>query len=457
MRRATKLYFKRNVRRLVLAILIPVLLLFALRLIWGYQADRQFAATRAALIARGILFQPDRSAVPDDDNAALGVMNGLRYIQLTPGEKELVEGGSLSYFNLVDRIRTDEEKRELRGILAKNASVIAFLRVAVARKHVQWPNADDAISHRDFVNMFNLLCNAALLAHDARDDAAALDDLRLILALADVADQAPDMLAHITAAEGRHMAALAVERLVPEFDLVSQPAAMEAAVRLLRELQPSQHYLDAPARNWGAQIDVLANRERWSEEAALHGWWLQPRITNEMTRIMNKMAAAVIALRADNYQSYSALIPPKSPDYPSPLHKSVFSISDHFDARVWHLMAWHHFGSLSDSAAASLLLASRIFEARHSYAPRESRELVPEILSAVPVDPYSGDHRPMRFRLDPDGPTVWSVGENGTDEGGAMTTEPLNFRRKRRYYSTTDIVYGAAWRKATAPAATHAH
>ncbi|MCL2641364.1 MAG: hypothetical protein FWD53_10995, partial [Phycisphaerales bacterium] len=309
MRRATKLHLKRNLRRLTgggLAILILATLLFVLRLIWGYQAERQFTATRAALIADGVRLHIDRPAVADADNAALAVMDALNAIQLTDAEKKLLY--SLNYDDIIDNTRTDEQRRELREILARNAPVFAALRVAATRKHVQWPDAKDTVwvwnaggKFHDVRGLYHLLCISAMLAHETGDGAAALDDLHLLLVLADVADQDLNLIAHLVAARCRNLVAWVVERIVPELDL-SQPAAMEAAVRLLRGLQPSPHYLDAPAIAWEIQVEYLT--EYWLEKyGPSYSWWLHPLTLNGTARMLEKQRTiGVPAMRADNYQ-----------------------------------------------------------------------------------------------------------------------------------------------------------
>jgi hypothetical protein len=43
---------------------------------------------------------------------------------------------------------------------------------------------------------------------------------------------------------------------------------------------------------------------------------------------------------------------------------------------------------------------------------------VPDLLRAVPTDPFDG--RPLRYRRDPEGAVVYSVGPDGKDNGGSL-------------------------------------
>ena len=48
-------------------------------------------------------------------------------------------------------------------------------------------------------------------------------------------------------------------------------------------------------------------------------------------------------------------------------------------------------------------------------------DLVPNYVSDVPVDPFSG--RPLLFRATADAYTIYSVGPNQKDDGGDLTSE----------------------------------
>jgi hypothetical protein len=55
------------------------------------------------------------------------------------------------------------------------------------------------------------------------------------------------------------------------------------------------------------------------------------------------------------------------------------------------------------------------FAGRARAFPKSLEALVPEFLPTVPTDPWSG--KPLRYAAATG--TVWSLGPNGTDEGGA--------------------------------------
>jgi len=66
-------------------------------------------------------------------------------------------------------------------------------------------------------------------------------------------------------------------------------------------------------------------------------------------------------------------------------------------------------------------LAVEEWRLRHGRWPDSLEQLVPEVLDAVPDDPFSDS--PIRSAKTPDGVVVYSVGEDGTDNGGIREEE----------------------------------
>jgi hypothetical protein len=64
-------------------------------------------------------------------------------------------------------------------------------------------------------------------------------------------------------------------------------------------------------------------------------------------------------------------------------------------------------------------LACRVFKARTGRYPDSLDELVPGLVPAVPIDPFSGD--PLVYRRDGEGFVVYSLGSNQKDDGGRST------------------------------------
>ncbi|MCH7565360.1 MAG: hypothetical protein IH968_16225 [Gemmatimonadetes bacterium] len=74
---------------------------------------------------------------------------------------------------------------------------------------------------------------------------------------------------------------------------------------------------------------------------------------------------------------------------------------------------------------AAIALAMRLYELDHGRRPRQLSELVPDYLPAVPLDPMASDGRVIVYLLEPEPPILYSVGENGVDDGGTFEFDSI--------------------------------
>jgi hypothetical protein len=65
-----------------------------------------------------------------------------------------------------------------------------------------------------------------------------------------------------------------------------------------------------------------------------------------------------------------------------------------------------------------MIVAAERYRRAHGHWPAALGELAPEFVGAVPLDPYDGE--PLRYRRLPDGVVVYSVGPDGSDDGGNL-------------------------------------
>lgn len=73
----------------------------------------------------------------------------------------------------------------------------------------------------------------------------------------------------------------------------------------------------------------------------------------------------------------------------------------------------------------TLKLAIRAFELDHSAHPSPLSQLVPDYIPSLPIDPSDPTGQPLRYRTNGDKYVLYSVGEDGDDDGGrqASTTD----------------------------------
>ncbi len=111
------------------------------------------------------------------------------------------------------------------------------------------------------------------------------------------------------------------------------------------------------------------------------------------------------------------------------LSKSEKGIIQRFAVKV--------FQPMTQAQTVMAVIALKRYQKREGKYPTALRDLVPEFLKKVPVDYMDG--KDLRYRLKPDGTfLLYSVGQNGTDEGGDPTPLP---NRSPAYLSGLDWVW----------------
>lgn len=73
--------------------------------------------------------------------------------------------------------------------------------------------------------------------------------------------------------------------------------------------------------------------------------------------------------------------------------------------------------SAAETRSVATALAVERYRLKNGRLPAALQDLVPEFTEAVPLDPYDG--KPLRYRVDGNGYTVYSISINRTDDGGA--------------------------------------
>jgi hypothetical protein len=76
----------------------------------------------------------------------------------------------------------------------------------------------------------------------------------------------------------------------------------------------------------------------------------------------------------------------------------------------------------ADLRCATTLVALERYRLAKRHWPEKLRDLMPTFLNAVPLDPFDG--APLRYRRFEEGVIVYSVGEDGADDGGKLSDTP---------------------------------
>lgn len=91
-------------------------------------------------------------------------------------------------------------------------------------------------------------------------------------------------------------------------------------------------------------------------------------------------------------------------------------------------------------AAAIASLALSVYRTEHGRFPDHLSELAPDYIQSLPLDPITG--KPLCYRLDKqDGYSLYSVGENGMDDGGQIWKEQNGKRELMAGTNTLDWIF----------------
>jgi hypothetical protein len=469
-----------------------VAVMVGLRLVWGMESTARLKAVRAHLSSAG---QPLTTAafamppVPDDQNAAIALTNAMQVLRVESPELAMRgmrgmgftggrgggggggggggEGPGWGHLPMMEGARW-------RPILAANTHALAEIDRAILLPSARWPFTtesmwDHSSSSPSVMGAFGLrmlLRAAAQNAHDDGQNAEAMAALHRILAVAHLFDSSNDVLSHVAAAEMRSEAAQLLER----WDLPVTPTDEARMHELLKGLVDASANSSNIARSYAYETAAYAESAA-SQVPELQGWWLRPLALDAVARGLALQEKMLPIVNAANWQQVAATHLP-SPAARTNLNAIVLSLSEP-RLEIVEVMRIY-FRSLVDLRAVSVLAAANLYRADKGTFPATIAALVPAYLPAVPVDPFDATGKPLHYRLDGSGenrtPTVWSVGENGIDDGGTL---PVPFAAPTgpgmggwggmgmgggmgpgggfgfgRRYGQLDLVYGNAWRSA---------
>ncbi len=118
------------------------------------------------------------------------------------------------------------------------------------------------------------------------------------------------------------------------------------------------------------------------------------------------------------------------------------------------LAGWREDGLLRTHAllrCALVALAAERYRVAHGDWPRTVAEFVPAYLPAVPLDPFDGE--PLRYRRTDAGVVIYSVGEDGRDDGGDANPPPDSWVPRDVVFALWDLPRRRQPPKPPAPAA----
>jgi hypothetical protein len=430
--------------------------------------NKQVAAYRSAgePLNAADLARLDADDVADADNAAIALRTAAAHVDETSEVWQAFEELEQN-LSTGERLRpplTDEELGRLRAVVAANQAALADVARAAAKPGVNWKidfatplilvKLPDLNPQR---RLARLLGAAAIVAHHEADDAGALRRVREMLFVGRALDRQPTLVSHLVSLGISGMAAERLGHFAPGLRMAAggqagdTRAATPAQVReLLAELLDDRpihegrrralrgeraSQLDAAtALAYGTMpLELVAGNGRIPPEhqrraQALNGYVQKPLLLNDGLIMIRYTTALIETADAADHPAFRAKLPP----YPRELHRSrqlhplAPILITAYDGAIAQ-----DFRKLADRHMAAAALAARWYALEHDgKLPGRLEDLAPKYLPNVPVDPMAAGGQPLRY-VAGERPVLYSVGENGRDDGGREPPPTASMRERR--------------------------
>jgi hypothetical protein len=416
---------------------------------WGSSryADAKLRQDLARLRAAGVPIYPadfTGPPVPDADNAALDLIAAGEFLsrpsdimdrfdRLTP-----LDGPALPL--------DADEAEGISAAVQYGRDALERVDRAMQKPAVRWPRiggdlmAERKLAWNDVFRVTWLSEAAALAAHQRGNDVEAMRHVRRMLFVADAVGQDPNLAAQSAAAGTRAQAARTIFQIAPDLRMSGAGRTSPEAVRALiagfdTPRSDAAHFrgLDASRTQTWELVKAYADgraelgawprpKAEWSDRFACA--MLRPFSLNDARLLLTRDSRMIEAARgARTWPAMSGAFPDS--DYPAEVRRYWFL---HMPAILFcrpydHTLKGHYWFVAAQRAAATVL-AVRLDAVDHGgQRPARLEDLVPAYLPAVPMDPLADGDRPLGYRADPGNPILYSVGDDGIDQGGS--TRPI--------------------------------
>jgi hypothetical protein len=425
---------------------------------WVRSVRARLDATLAQLRREGEPVYPQdliRPDVPADDNAVFDLRAASMLIDTTGAAWKNYQAVTL------DSPSADEAVRIVAKVLepAESRKALALARVARGKRSADWqmrmrtPMVSTLLPDLNLQRNMSELCRAAATkARSRKDHGAAIEYARDMLGVSRAMQSYPALVSHMTAIGISESAAEQVEQSLPglrvarpdpaagtgSFEPGEKPATPEQVRALIADLLDESDYqrgfIQALRDERAMELDTaLAIVEGKLDFAAVFagsaagGGSLgpamllpKPLILTDARILVDYNTAVIKALQASPDVPAYRLNAPADPFGPT----SGQPLRGHAVARLllpaYERAITNHFRVLAERRMAAAGVAVKWYQADHDGKPPATlEELAPKYLPAAPADPFSPGGKPLRYVAGAGQLIVYSVGENGIDDGGS--------------------------------------
>jgi hypothetical protein len=333
--------------------------------------------------------------------------------------------------------------------LADNAAAFEQLRKAEACPHFQRPPSQDATAWLEYEDCWpklsRLVCLRASSLFRKGQEAEAMDEALRLLRLASrmqaakghvmtymhatgVAGAAEERLQEF-AERSRHLDAARLKAVAADMgNCPVRPEDFANALRTSYEVNANTVDAIAEGRISGRALVDLSGEPYMSFFDMAGPYWLKPNTTKRMFAETTRSQIAALALP---WPDCKAMLQEererKEKDQAALLKWGFAPMANRTGRLLCYNLAiagsaprYDYARDCSALGMAQLIVALKAYKVEKGQLPEKIEDLVPEYLKALPLDGFDG--KPLRYSREKK--VVYSVGEDGKDEGG-MTKEEM--------------------------------
>ncbi len=431
--------------------------LLALRLWWGWYADRLLHAEIERIVAAGEPIYPEdfdpKEPVPDDQNAANLYLQAANSIVLTTADGVSLE----TYWN--DHTRIAKDRGAVANLIDANAMVLENVRLARRRSATFWPwsvsvasltsrsNAGWWGQQRQVARVLFVAANAEFQQGDFADGVELLHD---IVAFGDAVCDHPQIIDNLVGWPITGLSFMLISEFGSEITVgfgatggmdipASRSNVMSLIARLWDDRGPRKSYERALLGERAVGIDGLAsptgslpvcgfgvctgiqvidstlqflyspvNRLEMIEWIELQGCMVGAATDSDWSNVNERVSTYFSTKTQEHWFS----------------NRIANSVGWSNEERVW-LQLRIFFRQLASRRMAATALAIRLYQIDHGERPKDLAFLVPNYLPSLPIDLFSPERRMFRMKLEGDDPKLYSVDVDGMDNGGSINLKAV--------------------------------
>ena len=411
--------------RIGVVLLIVVAVALLVRAVFNFSEGRKLAGAVAELKARGVaLTAKDLAApCPDADNAARLWKAAADLLVAENDDKSLL---GRAFTDLVaSKSLGPSDRTAIAGVIAKNLKALELLYAMADKPCFLYRDPESPLPESmiaDAVKMIlvtRLMGFDALLRADESDTAGAIDRIRRALGSTSKVAQEGTLLMHLIAVAETRMLLTFLEAVCRGRQIDD-----EILLRLVADLEPDP-WRERLARSISGErilglksgSDLIRGNpramagERRSDR--LLYWLLRPIIKDEVRWQLKKLTGWEQIAGRPYFQQRELLKTDAGLSEEAPWY---FKLTGFRDGGAYGTIFLKNAQLEATYLAAQTGLACRLFKSRAGSYPESLEELVPRILTEVPIDPFMG--KPLVYRREGEGFIVYSLGSNQKDDGG---------------------------------------